>query len=138
MTRQRNIGFPSAGEVFQALSKRNRPISRARDVTMTPAPSKGPHLLGPAYPPAAVRAGTVGKLSETNDFLFFSWLIVRVSKPVYSPFVTYLLTLYGGYRDHRKRSVLKKRIRLCPLANGKKNEQAGVVKRRAKVREQVK
>jgi hypothetical protein len=33
---------------------------------------------------------------------------------------------------------LKKIIRLCPLANGKDNEQAGVVKRRAKVREHVK
>jgi len=108
LTRQRSIGFPNAGEVFQVLSKRDRPISRARDVTTTPAPSKVPHLLGSAYPPAAVRAGTVGKLSETNDLLFFSWSSVRMSKPVYSPFVTYLLTLYGGYRDHRKRSVLKK------------------------------
>jgi hypothetical protein len=77
-------------------------------VTTTPAPSKGPHLVGPAYPLAAVRAGTVGELSETNDFLFFSWLSVRISEAVYSPFVAVLLTLYGGYRDHRKRSVLKK------------------------------
>lgn len=80
---------------------------------MMPAPSKGPHLLGPAYPPAAVRAGTVGKLSETNDFLFFSWSLVRMSKPDHSPFVTYLLTSYGGYRDHRKRSVLEKRELGC-------------------------
>jgi hypothetical protein len=94
--------------ILMVRSRRDRPISRARDVTMTPAPSKGPHLLGPAYPPAAVRAGTVGKLSEANDLLFFSWLSVRMSKSVYSPFVTYLLTLYGGYRDHRRRSVLKK------------------------------
>lgn len=72
LTGQRSIGFPNVSEVFQVLSKRNRPISRATDVTTTPAPSKGPHLVGPAYPPAAVRAGTVGKLSETNDFLFFS------------------------------------------------------------------
>lgn len=73
LTRQRNIDFPNAGEAFQDLSKRNRPISRPRDVTVTPAKSKGPHL-GPAFPPAAVRAGTVGKLSETYDFIFFSWL----------------------------------------------------------------
>ena len=89
LTRQRNIGFPNAGEVFQALSKRNRPISKARDVIVTPATSKGPHLPGPAYPPAAVRAGTVGKLSEIIAFLFFSWLLVRMSKSVYSTFVTY-------------------------------------------------
>jgi hypothetical protein len=63
---------------------------------MTPAPSKGPHLLGPAYPPAAVRAGTVGELSETNDFLFFSWLLVRMSKPDYSPLVTYYLRRMVG------------------------------------------
>ena len=73
---------------------------------MTPAPSKGPHPLGPAYPPAAVRGGTVGKLRETNDFFFFSWSLVRMSESFYSPFVTDLLTSYGGYRDHRKRSVL--------------------------------
>jgi hypothetical protein len=76
--------FPNEGKVFQVLSKRNRPISRARDVTTTPAPSKGPHLLGPAYSPAAVRAGTVGKLSETNDLLFLSWSLVCMSKQVYS------------------------------------------------------
>jgi hypothetical protein len=88
---------------------------------------------------AAVRAGTVGKLSEAYDFLFFSWLLVRMSKSVYSPFVTYLLTLYGGYRDHRKRSVLKKRELGCVrLPAEKNNEQARVVKRRAKVREHVK
>src|SRR5713101_4573459 len=84
LTRQRSIGFPNTDEDFQGLSKRNRPISRARDVTVTPATSKGPHLLGPACPPAAVRAGTVGKLSETNDFLFSSWLLVRMSKSVNS------------------------------------------------------
>jgi hypothetical protein len=106
---------------------------------MTPAPTKGPQFLGPAYPPAAVRAGSVGKLSETNDFLFFSWLLVCMSKSVYSPFVTYLLTLYGGYRDPRKRSVLKKRELGCVwLPTEKNNEQAGVVKHRAKVREHVK
>jgi hypothetical protein len=42
------------------------------DTATTPAMSNGPHLLGPAYPPAAVRAGTDGKESEMNDFLFFS------------------------------------------------------------------
>lgn len=76
---------------------------------MTPAPTQGPHLPGPAFPPAAVRAGIFGKFSETNDFLFSSWLLVHMSKSVHSPFVIYLLTVNGGYRDHRKRSVLKKR-----------------------------
>jgi hypothetical protein len=74
---------------------------------VTPATSKV-HHLGPAYPPAAVRAGTVGGLGETTDFFFFSWLLMRMSRLVHFPFVTYLLTSYGGYRDHRKRSVLKK------------------------------
>ena len=103
------------------------------DVTVTPATSRGPHLLGPACPPAAVRAGTVGKLSETNDFLFFSWLLVRISKSVYSSFVTYLLTSYGGYRDHRKRSVLKNKKKLgrVRLPTERRDKQAGVVKRRA-------
>jgi hypothetical protein len=44
------------------------------DPATTPAKSHGPHLLGPAWPPAAVRAGIDGKESETNDFFFFSWI----------------------------------------------------------------
>lgn len=88
LTRQRSIDFPNAGEAFQGLSKRNRPISRPRDVIATPAKSKGPHL-GPACPPAAVRDGIVGKLSAAYAFFFFSWLLVRMSKSFYSPFFAY-------------------------------------------------
>ncbi len=68
--------IPHASEVFQGLSKRNRPISTTRDVTTTPATSTGLHLLDPAYPPAAVRAGIV-MVSESNAFLFFSWSLMH-------------------------------------------------------------
>ncbi len=66
------------------------------DTVTTPAINNGPHLLGPAYPPAAVRAGNDGKESEINAFLFLSWS-VGVNRLAYLSFVTpRWLTLYGG------------------------------------------
>lgn len=107
-------------------------------MTTTPAASKGSHLLRPADPPAAVRAGTVGKLSETNDFLFFSWLLVRMSKTAYSHSSRIYSRCMVGTVTTENVPCLKERIRSCPLANGKNNEQSRVVERRAKVREHIK
>ena len=68
-------------EIFHALLKRGRWISRAADDTATtPAMNHGPHLFGPACPPAAVRAGTDGIERDMNDFSFLSWSAKMVSK----------------------------------------------------------
>ena len=127
LTRQRAWVFPDAGEVFQGLSRRDRPISRASDNVTT---SKGPHLPGPACPPAAVRAGTVGEESIANAFLFFSWLLVGMSKSVH-PHSSCISSrrMVGTVTTGNVPCFKKKRIRLRPVANEKSNEQAGVVKR---------
>ena len=60
-------------EIFHPLLKRGRWISRTADDTATaPAMNHGPHLFGPACPPAAVRAGTDGIERDVNDSFFLS------------------------------------------------------------------
>jgi hypothetical protein len=57
-------------EIFHALLKRGRWISRtADDTAATPAMNHGPHLFGPACPPAAVRAGAE---RDVDDSFFLS------------------------------------------------------------------
>ena len=69
-------------EIFHALLKRGRWISRtaADDTATTPAMNHGPHLFGPACPPAAVRAGTDGIERDMKDFSFLFWSAKVVSK----------------------------------------------------------
>ena len=68
-------------ETFHALPRRGRSISRTTDDTATtPAISHGPHLFGPACPPAAVRAGTDGNERDMNAFFFLSWSAKVMSK----------------------------------------------------------
>jgi hypothetical protein len=65
--------IPKHERDLHALPKRGRPVSIAVDDTATTAAiSHGPHLLGPAYSPAALRWGMDGKTIEIYCLRFFS------------------------------------------------------------------